>query len=127
MASQNSWSSRRGGSSVQSRRTVVCHHGAPAVLRTSGTKENPGRRFWGCVFYEEQCDFFCWADLEQAEEDPEKAKLRRKVISLKLKVKAIEMRLQIAAIVGLVGWVWLISIWIDKLGATTKHGVMPLK
>ncbi|MED6176110.1 hypothetical protein PIB30_084750 [Stylosanthes scabra] len=54
MASQNSRSSRttrRGGESAQSGRMVLCEHGVPAVKRISGTKENPGRPFWGCVYY----------------------------------------------------------------------------
>ncbi|MED6175653.1 hypothetical protein PIB30_080416 [Stylosanthes scabra] len=51
MASQNSGCSRssRRNSSAQ-RRMLVCDHGQPPVLRVSGTKENPGRRFWRCVY-----------------------------------------------------------------------------
>ncbi|MED6219649.1 hypothetical protein PIB30_037715 [Stylosanthes scabra] len=132
MASQNSWSSRttrRGGESAQSGRMVLCEHGVPTVKRISGMKENSGRPFWGCVYYkvQEHCEFFCWADEEQMEEDPEKSRLRRKVISLKSKVKTIEMRLMIVSVVGLVGWVWLLSIWFSKLGATINHHMMHLK
>ncbi|MED6167744.1 hypothetical protein PIB30_005712 [Stylosanthes scabra] len=132
MASQNSWSSRttrRGGVSAQSGRMVLCEHGVPAVKRISGTTENPGKPFWGCVYYkvQEHCGFFCWADEEQVEEDPEKSRLRRKVFSLKSKVKTIEKRLKIVVVVGLVGWVWLISIWFSNLGATIKHDMMHLK
>ncbi|MED6192618.1 hypothetical protein PIB30_011687 [Stylosanthes scabra] len=108
MASQNSWSSRttrRGGESAQSGRMMLCEHGVPTVKRISGTKENPGRPFWGCVNYKEHCEFFCWADEEQVEEDPEKSRLMRKVFSLKSKLKTIEKRLKIVSVVGLVGWV----------------------
>ncbi|MED6115359.1 hypothetical protein PIB30_089698 [Stylosanthes scabra] len=84
MASQSlrgSRSSRSTGSAQ--RRGLLCSHRVPPVLRVSGTKENPGRRFWDYVYYEEDCDFLCWADKEQLGEDPEKEKLRKKVISLK--------------------------------------------
>ncbi|QHO56145.1 DNA-(apurinic or apyrimidinic site) lyase [Arachis hypogaea] len=45
---------------------MVCGHGERPILRTSMTKDNPGRRFWDCVYYEVQdgCDFFRWADPE---------------------------------------------------------------
>ncbi|MED6170944.1 hypothetical protein PIB30_036110 [Stylosanthes scabra] len=132
MASQNSWSSRttcRGDQSAQSRRVVLCDHGVPAVKRIPGTKENPGRPFWGCVYYkvQEHCGFFGWADEEQVEKDPKKSRLRMKVISLKSKLKTTEKRLKIVSVVGLVGWVWLLSIWVNKLGATIKHDLMHLK
>ncbi|GJZ24216.1 hypothetical protein Tco_0561675 [Tanacetum coccineum] len=35
---------------------VRCHCGAQAVVRTSWTNENPGRRFWVC------CGFIDWLD-----------------------------------------------------------------
>ncbi|MED6211160.1 hypothetical protein PIB30_070994 [Stylosanthes scabra] len=72
------------------RRGLLWSHGLRHALRVAGTKENPGRRFWGCVYYEvqEHCDFFCWADKEQLEDDAENVKLRKKVLSLKTKVRA---------------------------------------
>ncbi|MED6181781.1 hypothetical protein PIB30_022535 [Stylosanthes scabra] len=65
-SSQNSRSSHSRTSAI--RGEVMCWHGERAVLRTSGTKENPGRRFCGCVRYEvqESCGFFKWADTVQA-------------------------------------------------------------
>ncbi|MED6142753.1 hypothetical protein PIB30_000315 [Stylosanthes scabra] len=56
---------------------LLCLHGVPPVLRVSRTKENPGRRFWDCVYYEvhEHCDFFVWPDLEQAEEEDHEKKV----------------------------------------------------
>ncbi|MED6140416.1 hypothetical protein PIB30_092997 [Stylosanthes scabra] len=59
------------------------------MLKVSRTKENPGRRFWGCANYQvkEGCNYFVWADSIYEEEDAEKVKLRKKVGSLKLKVK----------------------------------------
>ncbi|MED6212909.1 hypothetical protein PIB30_087986 [Stylosanthes scabra] len=44
MSSQSSRSVRSG--SVAQGRELLCHHGVRAVLCTSSTKENPGRRFW---------------------------------------------------------------------------------
>ncbi|MED6219665.1 hypothetical protein PIB30_037891 [Stylosanthes scabra] len=95
----------------------------PSVLRVSGTKENPRRRFWGCVYYEvqEQCDFFCWADKEQQGEDPDKAKLRKKVQALKSEVRACERRLKIAVFVGLLGWIGLYCLWLQNYGGRTHH------
>ncbi|MED6220696.1 hypothetical protein PIB30_047311 [Stylosanthes scabra] len=89
----------------------ICSHGQPPVLRVSGTKENPGRRFRGCVYYgvQEHCDFFQWADKEQAEADSEKAKMRKKVSSLKTELRACERRLKIAVFVGMLGWTLLFS------------------
>ncbi|MED6126697.1 hypothetical protein PIB30_080848 [Stylosanthes scabra] len=112
MTSQSSRSSRAYWSSAsgQRRMMLLCHHGEPPVLRVSGTKENPRRRFW----VHEECGFFCWADQEQAEEDPEKVKLRKKVVTLKSKLKEIEGKLKIAVFVGLVGWLGLICLWLQN-------------
>ncbi|MED6176119.1 hypothetical protein PIB30_084849, partial [Stylosanthes scabra] len=53
MASQSSHGSRSSwGNSSARRRTMACSHGDKAVLKVSGTKENPGRRFWGCPHYD---------------------------------------------------------------------------
>ncbi|MED6178085.1 hypothetical protein PIB30_104333, partial [Stylosanthes scabra] len=51
MASQSSSSSRCRRSNVQ-RRELLCNHGQKPILRVLKTKENPGRRFWGCMYYE---------------------------------------------------------------------------
>ncbi|XP_050226472.1 uncharacterized protein LOC126676335 [Mercurialis annua] len=41
-----------------------CDCNQPAVLRTSWTETNPGRRFFGCYAYQsvDGCDFFYWLD-----------------------------------------------------------------
>ncbi|MED6196735.1 hypothetical protein PIB30_050090 [Stylosanthes scabra] len=97
MASQSSHGSRSSWSNASGRRrTLLCSHGERLVLRVSGTKENLGRRFWGCVHYDEQ---------EKVEEDPEKAKLRKEVIFLKIEPRHCEWRLKIAVFVALVGWI----------------------
>ncbi|MED6133523.1 hypothetical protein PIB30_029072 [Stylosanthes scabra] len=51
----DSWGRSTASRSTGSRNTqrmLLCHHGEVVVLRVSRTKENPGRRFWGCVRYE---------------------------------------------------------------------------
>ncbi|MED6168055.1 hypothetical protein PIB30_008405 [Stylosanthes scabra] len=90
-----------------------CGHGMKALLRVSRTKENPGRRFWGCPRYEvkESCGFFDWADVVSEEEDAEKAKLRKKVRSLKLKLKKAEMKMKVAVVVGMIECVLLMLLW----------------
>ncbi|MED6121847.1 hypothetical protein PIB30_033962, partial [Stylosanthes scabra] len=55
-----------------------------------------------------ECNFFQSVDKrrvreEQTKEDPEMARLRRKVASLKLKVKSIEWKLHVVDVVGFVG------------------------
>ncbi|KAF7807923.1 DNA topoisomerase 3-alpha-like [Senna tora] len=70
MASQNS-------SSSSSRARVVCDCGEYAVVATSRTPENPGRRFWGCKNYlsSGNCGFLGWrriANLEAQLEDKKK-------------------------------------------------------
>ncbi|MED6145627.1 hypothetical protein PIB30_027065 [Stylosanthes scabra] len=118
MASQNSRSSSRATRSSASgqRQMILCYHGEPPVLKVVATKENPGRRFWGCVHYDEEkeCGFFQWADQEHVEEDPEMVRLRIKVSKLKLKVKAIEGKLKVVAFAGLLGWLGLLVMWLQK-------------
>ncbi|MED6138895.1 hypothetical protein PIB30_078822 [Stylosanthes scabra] len=104
---------------------MVCSHGDKAVLRVSGTKENPGRRFWGLSPLRcGECDFFCWANQEQenVQEDPEKAKLRRKVLFLKIELRAFEWRLKTAVLVALIGWMLLFCLLLQKLGGNSHHG-----
>ncbi|MED6218896.1 hypothetical protein PIB30_030787 [Stylosanthes scabra] len=124
MASESSCGSRASRSTVSTQRKVLsCHHGEKAVLRVSGTKENPGRRFWGCVRYavREQCGFFEWADQEQEEEDLEKARLRKKVSSMKSRLRACELRLKITVFVGMVGWALVCSLWLQNSGGRPQH------
>ncbi|XP_016169024.1 uncharacterized protein LOC107611631 [Arachis ipaensis] len=105
MVSESSRSSRRRGSAQK--KGILCGHGERPVLRVSRTKENPGRRFWGCVYYEvnDECEFFRWEDPEAGSEDPHVARLKRKVVDLKADVKASEWKLKVAAVLGMVGWV----------------------
>ncbi|MED6213103.1 hypothetical protein PIB30_089985 [Stylosanthes scabra] len=49
--SSNSRASRCSHPSSESN-TLLCEHGIKPVLRVSHTKENPGRRFWGCANYQ---------------------------------------------------------------------------
>ncbi|MED6224194.1 hypothetical protein PIB30_081559 [Stylosanthes scabra] len=123
-ASGSSRTTRRITSSAN-RMALVCHHGKPPVLRVSGTMENPGRRFWGCAYYDvrwvrRECDFFQWADRRVEDEqvvvaeDQEKAKLRRKVVALKVKLRAMERKMKISWFVGLVGWLGFLGLWMHK-------------
>ncbi|XP_057425474.1 uncharacterized protein LOC130718863 [Lotus japonicus] len=48
-------------------RRVICDCGVVSPLRTSWTRENPGRRFYGCGLYQgrkRRCVFFQWHDQE---------------------------------------------------------------
>ncbi|QHN87118.1 DNA-(apurinic or apyrimidinic site) lyase [Arachis hypogaea] len=78
MAARSSTSSRSRASSQGM--LLLCSHGEKPVLRISGTKENPGRRFWGCVYFEVQegCNFFHWADPETEVEYSEIARVSLK-------------------------------------------------
>ncbi|MED6170001.1 hypothetical protein PIB30_026457 [Stylosanthes scabra] len=111
--------------SSANRTALVCHHGKPPVLRVSRTTENPGRRFWSCAYYDvgwvqKECDFFQWVDRRVEEEqvvvpeDQEKAKLRRKVVALKAKLRAMEMKMKISWFIGLVGWLGFLGLWMQK-------------
>ncbi|XVE90526.1 hypothetical protein DITRI_Ditri20bG0085000 [Diplodiscus trichospermus] len=39
-----------------------CYCGRAAKLFVSRTSKNPGRKFWGCSYHENNCDFFKWHD-----------------------------------------------------------------
>ncbi|MED6137527.1 hypothetical protein PIB30_065772 [Stylosanthes scabra] len=137
MASQSSRSLRATRSSMGGqRRTILCHHGEPPVLKVASKKENPrsacvcyglglGELEWVIVLLllsdarwlaalqvGKECGFFQWANQEHAEKDPEKVRLRNKVLKLKLKLKAIEGKLKIAAFVRLLGWLGLLVMWL---------------
>ncbi|MED6193985.1 hypothetical protein PIB30_024295 [Stylosanthes scabra] len=96
-SSRGSRASRSTGSTQ--RRMLLCHHGERPVLRVK-----------------EQCEFFEWADKEQAEEDSEKARMRKKVSSLKTRLRAYEMRLKIAVFVGMFRWILVFSFWLQNSG-----------
>ncbi|QHO13369.1 DNA-(Apurinic or apyrimidinic site) lyase 2-like [Arachis hypogaea] len=88
---------------------LLCGHGERPILRTSSTKDNTGRRFWGCVYYEVQdsCDFFRWADPEpgSVQEEVEIARNRRKITKLKTRLKEVETKLWVVAALCIAGWV----------------------
>ncbi|RYQ92557.1 hypothetical protein Ahy_B09g098787 [Arachis hypogaea] len=114
MASESSRSSRTRGSTQK--RGLLCGHGERPVLRISEMKDNPGRQFWGCVYYEvkEECQFFRWTDPEAETEDPQVARLKKKVVALKANVKASEWKLKVAAVLGMVGWVGCLFLWLQE-------------
>ncbi|MED6147970.1 hypothetical protein PIB30_048772 [Stylosanthes scabra] len=101
MASLSFITSRSCRSNAQ-RRDLLCGHGQRPVLRVSNTKENTGRIFWGSVYYEIQaeCDFFRWADTESGQEDLEISRLKRKVSSLKSRIKVTEWKIKIIVVLG---------------------------
>ncbi|RYQ95562.1 hypothetical protein Ahy_B08g090903 [Arachis hypogaea] len=115
MTSESSRSAQSRGSAQK--RGILCGHRERPVLRVFGTKENSGRRFWGCVYYEvnDQCQFFCWTDPESESEDPHVARLKRKVVALKADVKASEWKLKVAVVFGMVGWVGCVCCWLQVL------------
>ncbi|RYR14175.1 hypothetical protein Ahy_B04g070781 [Arachis hypogaea] len=105
MAAASSWLSRCRSSAQK--KELLYGHGERPVLQILGTKNNFGRQFWGCVYYEikEECEFFRWADPEGESENPQVASLRRKVVALKAKVMEAEWKLKVAAVLGMVGWI----------------------
>ncbi|MED6194813.1 hypothetical protein PIB30_032025 [Stylosanthes scabra] len=124
MVSESWRGSRSSRSTGSTQRMLLCHHGIESVLRVSGTKENPGKRFWGCVRYavvKEQYEFFEWADKVQAEEDAEKERMRKKVSSLKTRLRACEMRLQITVFVAMFGWALVFSFWLQNSSGRPHH------
>ncbi|XP_057760885.1 uncharacterized protein LOC130981305 [Arachis stenosperma] len=106
------------------KRELVCRHGERPVLRVSGTRNNPGRRFWGCVYYEiqEECDIFRWVDPETDSDDPHVARMKRKVAAMKAKVRDNEWKFKVAAVLGIFGFAMSLSF----LGETGS-GILWLK
>ncbi|XP_016195227.1 uncharacterized protein LOC107636216 [Arachis ipaensis] len=122
MASQGSQAARSSSASGQNssqgrRRRTTCYCGERPVLATSSTVENLGRRFWGCVNYGigEECGYFVWAESEQ---EPQVARLKRRITGLKGKVKTVERMLRMAVAVGLVGWTCAIILLCEKYSST---------
>ncbi|XP_020985467.1 uncharacterized protein LOC110274722 [Arachis duranensis] len=56
---------------------------------------------------QEECDFFRWADPEADSDDPHVARMKRKVGALKAKVRDIKWKFNVAAMLGIFGWVVL--------------------
>ncbi|XP_015953321.1 uncharacterized protein LOC107477764 [Arachis duranensis] len=121
MASESSRSSQSRGSTQK--KGLLCGYGERPVVQILGTKDNPGRRFWGCVYYEvkEECQFFRWEDPEAETEDPQVARLKRKVVALKTNVKASKWKLKVAAMLGMVGMQYLLNIKMKPEADTLKH------
>ncbi|XP_057745889.1 uncharacterized protein LOC130964860 [Arachis stenosperma] len=122
MASQGSQAARSSSASGRNssqgrRRRTTCYCGERPVLATSSTVENSGRRFWGCVNYGigEECGYFVWTKSEQ---DPQVARLKRKITGLKDKVTTVEKMLTMAVAVGLVGWTCAIILLCEKFSST---------
>ncbi|QHN87181.1 uncharacterized protein DS421_16g552810 [Arachis hypogaea] len=126
MAAQSSTSSR--SRSLSHGRLLLCSHSEKPVLRMSGTKENPGHRFWGCVYFEVQqgCNFFRWADPETEVEHIEIARIRKKVSMLKSRTKAAEWKLKVAVVLGCLGWVGFVCLLLQNWSKATQQCVIPL-
>ncbi|QHO01131.1 uncharacterized protein LOC107632988 [Arachis ipaensis] len=97
---------------------LLCGHGERLILRTSSTKDNPGRRFWGCVYYEVQdgCDFFRWADPEPGgvQQEVEFVRNRRKITKLKARLKELETKLWVVAALCFAGWVGFLFLFLQN-------------
>ncbi|QHN91582.1 uncharacterized protein DS421_17g576120 [Arachis hypogaea] len=89
MATESSRSCRSRSSAQK--RELVCGHGERPI--------------------QEECDFFRWADPEAESEDPHVARMKRKVAALKAKVRDIEWKFKVAAVLGISGWVVLFCFW----------------
>ncbi|RYR18786.1 hypothetical protein Ahy_B03g063398 [Arachis hypogaea] len=120
MASQSSRASRFHSPAKE----LLCGHGERPILRTSSTKDNTGRRFWGCVYYEVQdgCDFFKWADSEPggAQQEVEIARNRRKIMKLKTRLKEVETKFWVVAALCITGWVGFLFLLLQNQ-YTLKH------
>ncbi|KAE8099822.1 hypothetical protein FH972_017775 [Carpinus fangiana] len=72
--------------------TRVCFCGLPCPLRTSSSKDNPGRRYVGCPKFkdgtETHCKFFDWID------DPVNDRICAMLSELKTKNKLLEDQLR---------------------------------
>ncbi|QHO18921.1 uncharacterized protein DS421_11g324590 [Arachis hypogaea] len=126
MAAESSISSRSKSSSHGT--LLLCSHGERPVLRTLGTKENYGRRFWGCVNYgvHAGCNFFHWAEPETEVENPEIARMKKKVASLKSRTKAAEWKLMVVALLGFVGWAGFLYLLLQNFSMSRPKCVIPL-
>ncbi|MFS7909641.1 putative transcription factor GRF family [Helianthus anomalus] len=46
---------------------VFCHCGRDAIIQTSWTSKNPGRRFYACPVQGSNCGFIGWYDQERCQ------------------------------------------------------------
>ncbi|KAL6555163.1 hypothetical protein OROGR_006421 [Orobanche gracilis] len=85
------------------RRRVVCKCGVASPLVTSWSKENPGRRFYGCGRYEEdgrrKCTFFIWHDNEANARD------KKLIAALLRKLDGMNKKISWVIRICVVGWV----------------------
>ncbi|RYR51531.1 hypothetical protein Ahy_A06g026548 isoform B [Arachis hypogaea] len=110
MAAQSSRASRFRSDAKE----FLCGHGERSILRTSSTKYNPGRRFWGCV--QDGCDFFRWADPKTGgvQQEVEFARNRRKITKLKARLKEVETKLWFVGALCIVGWVGFLFLLLQN-------------
>ncbi|KAF7824098.1 uncharacterized protein G2W53_022242 [Senna tora] len=76
------------------RRGRHCFCGERAIILTSRTQENPGRRFWRCKNFKsaDDCDFFDWIDLPSTDaKDIAIGRLRVKISILNGTVRRLHM------------------------------------
>ncbi|MED6154928.1 hypothetical protein PIB30_001070 [Stylosanthes scabra] len=66
-------------------------------------------------------------DQSEPELDPEKEKLRRKVVALRRRLKSNEWKMKVAVYVGVVGWLEFLYLLFVDAGKTRPHHVMPLR
>ncbi|CAL1396134.1 unnamed protein product [Linum trigynum] len=66
----------------------LCRCAVPAVLRTSWTDANPGRRFFGCANYRgaNACNYFRWID------PPLEDNIKRLVLAMHKRIREVERR-----------------------------------
>ncbi|RYR34618.1 hypothetical protein Ahy_A10g049584 [Arachis hypogaea] len=114
MASQSSRASRF----CLDAKELLCGHGERPILQISSTKDNPGRRFWDCVYYEVQdgCDFFRWANPKPGgvQQEVEFARNRRKITKLKAILKEVETKLWVVAALCIAGWVGFLFLFLQN-------------
>ncbi|QHO39095.1 uncharacterized protein DS421_4g126130 [Arachis hypogaea] len=109
-------------------RVLLCSHSEKPVLQISGTKENPGHRFWGCVYFEVQqgYNFFCWADPETEVKHSEIARIRKKLSRMKSRTKVAEWKLKVVAVLGFFGWVGFECLLLQSWSKAMQQCLIPL-
>ncbi|XP_015967231.1 uncharacterized protein LOC107490949 [Arachis duranensis] len=105
MAAESSRSCRSRSSAQK--REIVCRHGRDPCLEF-WDEEQP----WATILgIQEECDFFRWADPEADSDDPHVTRMKRKVAAMKARVRDIEWKFKVAAVLGIFGWVVLFCFW----------------
>ncbi|RYR35525.1 hypothetical protein Ahy_A10g050677 [Arachis hypogaea] len=90
----------RSSSKTHGRRTM-CFCGKRPVLRTSSTAENPGRRFWGCVNYQNRSE----KNVKAKGHNPQIQRLKKKTSVLKKNLQKAKRKFALALAVGVLGWI----------------------